>query len=202
MTETLIEALMVLVPGFVSAGVYFGLTSHPKPSMFERIVQAIVFTVVVWAVAAALGLEVDLDLRSGEFGAAILLGIAILVGFVAAVVVNTDYLHRFLRSIRVTKENSHPTEWYSSFYSRVGDEFVVLHLVDGRRLYGWPAEWPTDPERGHFRIEDGEWLPEDANASNEAHRAAKFILVRVDDVSMVEFVTPQTEGESDGNASN
>ena len=62
MTETLIEALMVLVPGFVSAGVYFGLTSHPKPSMFERIVQAIVFTVVVWAWTAALGLKVDLDL--------------------------------------------------------------------------------------------------------------------------------------------
>ena len=193
---------MVLVPGFVSAGVYYGLTSHPKPSMFERLVQALVFTVVVWALAAALGFRIDFDLRAGEFEAVGLLGIAAVVGFGAALVVNTDCVHRFLRWIQVTKENSHPTEWYSSFYSRSGDEFVVLHLIDGRRLYGWPSEWPTDPERGHFRIEDGEWLLEDANDGDGELRAAKFILVRVEDVSMVEFVERQNEDESDGDESN
>ena len=204
MSQGLVEALMVLVPGFLSAIVYYSLTSHPKPSMFERVVQALVFTVVIWAIGAPLGEWLGLDLRIGMgesaggkgLGPSVLLGVAVVVGLLAALVVDTDYAHQALRCVRMTKETSHPSEWYSTFYSRSSKEFVLLHLVEGRRLYGWPAEWPSDSERGHFRIENGEWLGED----NETHRAADVILIRVQDVVMVEFLQKQTTGESDGDA--
>ena len=42
--------LTFLLPGFVAAAVFYSLTSHPKPSNFERVVQALIFTIVVEAV--------------------------------------------------------------------------------------------------------------------------------------------------------
>lgn len=39
--------LLFLLPGFLSAWIFYGLTAHPKPSQFERTVEALVFTFVV-----------------------------------------------------------------------------------------------------------------------------------------------------------
>ena len=36
-----IEVLNFLVPGFIAAAVYYGLTSAPKPNTFERLIQAL-----------------------------------------------------------------------------------------------------------------------------------------------------------------
>ena len=42
-----IDVLNFLVPGFVAAGVYYGLTVAPKSNTFERVIQALIFTVVI-----------------------------------------------------------------------------------------------------------------------------------------------------------
>ena len=47
-----IEVLNFLVPGFVAAAVYFGLTSAPKPNTFERLIQALIFTIIVQALTS------------------------------------------------------------------------------------------------------------------------------------------------------
>jgi hypothetical protein len=35
-----------LLPGFVAAWIFYGLTAHPKADHFERVVQALIFTVI------------------------------------------------------------------------------------------------------------------------------------------------------------
>ncbi len=85
---------------------------------------------------------------------------AVGIALVAVYFTNHDTLHRFLRRIRITRETSYPSEWYSAF-SENPDCYAVLHLSGQRRLYGWPREWPSYPDRGHFIISDGEWLSDD-----------------------------------------
>ena len=45
--------LTFLLPGFVAAAIFYSLTSHPKPGAFERVVQALIFTMVVRAIIMA-----------------------------------------------------------------------------------------------------------------------------------------------------
>lgn len=52
LSKDVVALLQYLAPGFLVAWVYFGLTSHVKPSQFERVVQALVFTVAVQALVA------------------------------------------------------------------------------------------------------------------------------------------------------
>jgi len=49
--QKLIVLLQYLLPGFFAAWVYYGLTSFAKPSQFERVVQALIFTLLVQALA-------------------------------------------------------------------------------------------------------------------------------------------------------
>lgn len=48
----LIAILQYLLPGFLAAWVFYGFTSFPKPSEFERVIQALIFTFIVQFVVA------------------------------------------------------------------------------------------------------------------------------------------------------
>ena len=65
------------------------------------------------------------------------------------------------------------------------DCYVVLHLHGQRRLYGWPEEWPSRPDEGHFRIAEGEWLVGDERIPATGVTA---IVVPAKEVDMVEFL--------------
>ena len=105
---------------------------------------------------------------------------------------NNDTLHGVFRRFRFTRETSYSSEWYSSFAENPNC-YIVLHLKDRRRLYGWTKEWPSRPGQGHFRIIEGEWLDVDAsdaqNGSQDNNKREFFaIIVSVEDVKMVEFI--------------
>lgn len=188
----LVGALAFLLPGFVSAAIYHALTSHPKPSAFERIIQALIFTAIVQAIVTPLPSSVRVT--EVALGAGVTwdplwsTGLAVLVALVVVVAVNNDAAHAVLRRLRLTRETAYPSPWASTFY-RYRGRYVVLHLVGERRLYGWPEEWPNDPTTdGYIRIIDGKWLDDDAEDGGGEQDAAVDILVSARDVEMVEFV--------------
>lgn len=47
----LIGLLQFLLPGFVAAWIFHSLSSFPKQSQFERVVQALIFTIIIQALA-------------------------------------------------------------------------------------------------------------------------------------------------------
>ena len=202
MSETLptelIAAVVYLLPGLVAAWVFYGLTSHPKPSQFERTVQALILTFVVrvliepirWLCEFFGGLySSNLPwAESSEHFVSLLL--ALLIGTGLAYATNTDAIHGRLRKFGFTTRTSHPSEWFYVFSEKV--RFVILHLKDGRRLYGWPKEWPIEPSAGQFYIMLPAWIMDDGNQIelNELDG----ILIKATDVQWVEFL--KKEGET------
>lgn len=189
------ELLVFLLPGFVAAAVFYWLTSIPKPRVFERVVQALVLTAIVqssaWLMLEPLTKHISALARPpGKDAFTVLLAAGI--GLLFAVAVNQDWVHRVLRGVGMTRENSYKSAWRSTFSSRT--DYVVLHLSDGRRLYGWPAEWPNRADEGHFKITEAEWL---ASCGERTGNEASAILLPASDVRMVEFVEPTLNSESE-----
>ena len=197
-SSEVVTVLTFLLPGFVSAAVFYSLTSHPKPSNFASVVQALMFTAVVQAITVLL--RVNLWEWSQEIEVFVSVAIALPIGLIAALLSNLDLPHRIFRRARLTKENTYSSEWYSAFAGK--ENFVVLHLKDSRRFFGWPSEWPTDPERGHFRVTQGQWLTEERENSEspdvthyESENENVFeLLIPVSEVAMVEFVYTESNG--------
>ena len=190
-----VTILSFLLPGLVAVAVFHMFTSHPKPSEFERVVQALIFTILVQAVAELalwIGRLQGQEALWGE-GSEILVsvGIALILGLIAVYFSNTDTLHRFVRFLRLTRETSYPSEWYSAFHHN-SDCYVVLHLQGQRRLYGWPEEWPSRPGQGHFRVAQGEWLVGDERIPATGVVA---IVVPAREVDMVEFLRVELSEE-------
>ena len=172
-----IAVLTFLLPGLVASKIFYSLTAHPKPSQFDLIVKALIFTTVVQTVVSTIPWT-----ENGEIVPALV--VAVFLALIAVFFSNNDFPHGLLRRIRFTKETSYPSEWYPAF-ARNSKCYVVLHLKGERRLYGWPDEWPSRPGEGHFRITEPEWLTEEENRPSAG---VEEVLLSVDQVEMVEFL--------------
>ncbi len=194
-----IEIVYALMPGFLAAWIFYGLTSRRKPSPFERTVQALIYTAIVQAIVAPLRLLclwIGTKMQPwGTWTSDVQLSwsvaVAIAVGIVFAGIANTDKLHRIFRPW-LSIQTSYESEWFGMFAEN--DRYVVLHLTGERRLYGWPQEWPNQADEGHFVIADAEWL--DAENKRIPLANVSSVLVPAGDVQFVEFMKTPEEAQS------
>jgi len=52
-------------------------------------------------------------------------------------------------------------------------------------VYGWPEEWPSQPDIGHFSISEAEWLDKKKRIPL---KGVTTILIPADEVALVEFM--------------
>ncbi|UUQ65179.1 DUF6338 family protein [Pseudomonas fuscovaginae UPB0736] len=190
LVKEVIPLLQYLIPGFLTAWIFYSLTAFKRPDTFGQIVQALIFTFVVHGIVLAIS---GLCLWIGSKG--IVLGrwdekaealwsfvISVLIGLISCYLATSDKLHTWLRNRGITEQTSYPNEWYSTFsrYPR----FVVLHLNDERRLYGWPSEWPNESTQGQFAIQNPAWL-DDKGVQTPC--GAQFLVIDASKVQWVEF---------------
>lgn len=186
----LLSFLSTLLPGFVAAWVFYGLTPHPKGDNFERTVQAFIFLAFIRLLLFPTQLVLTNIKRPemilGEWTANVQFGwsmfYAIALGLAFSTLANKDSLHEWLRERGVTKKTSFPTEW-SSVFNR-DDRIVVLHLNDDQRIMGANVEFPDDPDSGHFVLGNAKWLC-DGDTPDIDLVVVKYTLIKVSDVKYV-----------------
>lgn len=196
-SSEVIKVVYALLPGFLAAWVFYGLTAHRKLSPFERTVQALIFSGIIQAVVLIVQ-ELLLFLgkihylgvwtEASSFIASFF--IAFLLGLCFSIAANKNWFHRFLwEHGRLTQRTSFPSEWYSTFSQE--QRYVILHLDGDRRLYGWPLEWPDHSDSGNFVMMKAAWVIEDEKLLplTEVFK----ILISVKDVKMVEFLKSDEE---------
>jgi hypothetical protein len=191
LSKDVVALLQYLLPGFLVAWVFYGLTSHQKPSQFERVVQALIFSLAVRVlvfverlVLEFIGQWKTLSPWDSDADLACSLLSAIALGVLIAYTINTDRFHTILRNKGLSTRSSHPSEWCGTLSECA--RYVVLHLKDDRRLYGWPKVWPSDPEKGHFFITVPSWI--DADGNDHPLATIEGLLINVADVKWVEFL--------------
>ncbi|MCH8047291.1 MAG: hypothetical protein IID44_26625 [Planctomycetes bacterium] len=190
-SNELVQVLSYLLPGFLAAWVFHGLTAHPKSSPFERIVQALIFTVIVHALTTVarwslilVGVVRGMGSWTPDVNLVCSIIFALCIGVGFAIIANHNILHERLGRLGITRRTSFPHEWFSAF-SRHGMRYIVLHLKNGRRLQGWPEEWPDHADSGHFVIAEPKWLLKD-NSEAPLHSVERLLLP-ASDVEFIEF---------------
>lgn len=206
-----IRLIEKLLPGFLVAWMVYGLTTCSRPKPFERVIQALIYSIFVRVLVVPVEhLALAIGSRWRALGTwtddstlvtSIIVSLAI--GLVAVWCVNNDFplshlrprkpeanaslsrWHRAMNRIRLTEKSITPSEWYSAFSEQ--SCYVVLHLDGARRLCGWPAHYPDNPESGHFLLTNAAWLKDDS--SEVLLDTVASILVRARDVEIVEFLT-------------
>lgn len=185
--------ILQFVPGFIAAAIFYTMTAHPKTTEFERVVQALIFTVLLkaglfpirslllwWGKSC---FSVSRWSQDAELTWMVIL--AVPLGLIFAWFANHDTGHHWARHFKLSTRTSYPSEWYGAF-TRNGERWIILHMKEGRRLYGWPEEWPDQSDKGHFVIDQPEWVMDDGSRI-PIHQANRF-LIPVGEVERVEIL--------------
>ena len=182
-----------------STALFYHLTSYSRPSNFEKVIQALIFTLLIQALEIVgkpyfVGTEKLWSTEAWDKSASFIFSVSagIVLGIVFSFFANNDFIHRILRYIKITRETSFPSEWFGSFL--VKRTWVVLHFHDERRLYGWPTEWPSEPTKGHFLINNPAWI--DEKGEEKEIKGVSNILINVESVKWVEFLRKNQEGKN------
>lgn len=186
----LISFVYALLPGFLSAWIFYGLSAYPKPSSFERVIQALVFTLLaeittqgIRFICLFVGNHFLLGYWTEDVHFGWKVASAGFIGLFAVIVVQNNLFSKIPDRFRITSKTAYPSEWFSAFTR--SKSFVYLHLTGERRLRGWPEEWPDDPSRGHFVMMEAQWVLCDNTLVPLA--LTERILIPVSEVERVEF---------------
>lgn len=188
-TNEFLAVLLSLLPGLVTVEIIRALTVRAKQEPLERIIQALLFTLLdhtSWAIVTAILTVSD---RWNLVGLFLL---AIVWGLFFTYCINSGKVYNLLRRINLTKQTPRPSVWYETFYDK--EEYAVFHLKDGHRVFGWPLLYPNDPAEGHFLLTDAEWLDDE---SKDKQRPRLSILLDASEVRFVEFIPLIPRKETD-----
>ena len=186
-TSELVNIFNFLLPGFITSFLFYSLTSFPKKSEFELIIMALIYTIVINSLV-----DVINNIWLNNYKVLLSVFFASFLGILLAGIYNNDLLHRILRKIKITNKTSYPSEWYGTFSE--SKSYVVLHMKDGRRIMGWPLEWPSSPINGHFVLQDAVWLANIDTGNEEIElKNVEKILLDSTLITMVEFIKPTEE---------
>lgn len=196
LSTEIFNILRFLLPGFLTAWIFYAFTATPKPSQFERIIQALIFTVFIQGMVFAVKPIMILGGKIYSFGTWTEQSKTIwlyvcggILGFIFSIFANNDRVHHIVRCLRITKQTSYHCEWYGAFHDREGYR-VVLNLADGKRIYGYPLEWPSDPTKGHFVLTEAAWIKDTESGSEYIDLPqVESILFKVSDIKWVEFIS-------------
>jgi hypothetical protein len=156
-SKDVLALLTQLMPGFLTACVVYGLTTYTKPSQFERIVQALIYSFIVSAIVVLVERAVLVAGRFFQLGvwdksAEVVASsaVALILGLILSYYMRHDSFFALVRRLNLTNRTAYPNGWYGAFARK--PRFLVLHLVGGRRISRYPREWPSEPTAGHFRL--------------------------------------------------
>ncbi|WP_145594123.1 DUF6338 family protein [Yersinia aleksiciae] len=192
------SVLKYLLPGFVTAWIFHALTSHPKQNQFERVVQALIFTLFIQcatSITEYLLLLVGKWHSIGKWNETSQLFwsvfFSITIGFTLVYYTNNNRFHSFLARKSITKQTSYFCEWSDIFNTVTW--FVIVDLKNGRRVFGWPSVWPSDPNKGHIVLQNPEWIDDGEYIKLDS---AEFLVINVNDIEYVEFLKNTEESQN------
>lgn len=163
--------LLFLLPGFVTLKVREALAIVAKSSDFSRVVDAMLFTLLNYAiyfpVANALGLKqfTILGLRADSTGASfqlvtpylpalfLMLGTATALGIFVGMGTDRDWFYKFKTGLRLTRRPARIDVWADSFYE-AKKKWILVQLEDGTQIIGWPFRYSDEPERRQLFLKD------------------------------------------------
>lgn len=204
-SSQVVVAVLMLLPGFVTAAVFNAISIRRKRSQFETISEVILFELLVVTSYALLARQcrairlpappdpalADAASSTLEASAMALLAIATLSaswGLVLGTLHNQDWILFVLRWCRVTKQSSHVTVWSGAFYNI--ESWVVVHLDSKVRIIGWPQQFADSPEESSVFLTQAAYLGDDGRVVEIP--GAGILLTKEAGITMVEFVANDT----------
>ncbi len=206
LTVEALNILLLLLPGFLSGQIFYSFFTPEEISVSRRILDAILFTFVIYLLVSLFVLweplvqvasnQGSLSYHFSENSKIIWLSlvVVILVPIVIGFFYFNDHIHGLLRKLKITTKTSRANTWNDTFQTQ--NRYVVVTLKDGRRIRGYPTMFSTNPEEGLVYLYNPAWVNDDKDDDDAPDyfesNCHGFLLDR-ENIDLVEFTLEEGE---------
>src|ERR1700676_3823259 len=126
-------ALLILLPGFLASELVRVLSTRPKRSEFDKIIQAFIYSLVVYVCFSAFNHSLPITIHIERGGEAThyfpelhfwplieLTAVAIAVAIAVAAMMNHDFPLSLFKKLRITQKTFRPSVWNDVFQKSYG----------------------------------------------------------------------------------
>ncbi|MHB8755801.1 MAG: DUF6338 family protein [Candidatus Acidiferrales bacterium] len=168
-----VAVLLVLLPGFVAAGLIHALCVRPTQTEFDKLIEALIYSFVVYVTFVMAFHRFPLQsIRTTQAGSTtyylsrihpsdlvVLFAIGIALGLFLSASITNDFHGKVFRALRITERTSRPSIWQDVFSEM--NYYVQVQFQDGRSLIGYPRYFSDSPEQSSLFLEKAAWISED-----------------------------------------
>ena len=166
-----LAVLFILLPGFLAAYILQSLVTRPKQSDLEKLVEALIFSFVVYLISALIiGTKLPISWQAEKDSSGnlaygvhlswwkllVLLTLPIVLGLLSAFLMRNDYLLRSLRWAGLTDRTSRASTWNDVLQDVNG--VAQVELADGRSVMGWVRYYSDDADNASIFLERAAWV--------------------------------------------
>lgn len=199
-TAETLSILFLLMPGFLASRVLDIAITRKADSAAGRLIEALIFSFLIYAVAQFFfdwTPLVTADVANGQTNykftgnhglVAFVIAASVVVPAITGAFIHHDWHTSFFRALRITDKTSRSSVWQDVYTSQ--KRHVVVHLRDGRRVYGWPMYVSHDPKDSYIYLFQPAWLTTDGTYIETGTHG---ILICNDTIRMIEFMKRSNE---------
>lgn len=184
--------LLFFFPGFVSVAVVELLVVRKEKDAYSRTIEAFLFTVLnlLMFLVARAALEQFSRVRLAHddvltIGNVFLVSFcSVCIGLACAYELTNEVVLAKLRQWNFSRKTAKASTWLETFVH--APKFVVIHLDDGRRIYGWPRFYSDNAEDRTVFLEEATWLDEENRIVNE--EPISILLDKNSGIKFIEFL--------------
>lgn len=202
---------LILLPGFASAYVVQMLAVRRKQSELDKIVEALLFSLLFYLVTLPLfGNTLPLSWRVLDpthpdvyqiafhwEHLATLAGLALVFGIGFASNINYDLLARLLFKMGIEIRGSRINLWNDAFQELEG--FVQVGLSGGRRVIGWVREYSDEENVCELFLENASWVDQDDR--QQLIEGPGILLTKESGIEYVTFLYEDKENDEGADSS-
>lgn len=211
---TTIQALGVfalLFPGFTCAYIVQQLTTRPKQTELDKVIEAFLFSLLLYLCvgpifhfalpvgwhAAAAGVQ-DYQIQIAWREMAVLVAAAVGFSILYAANINHDWTWKCMRWVHVTERTARTSIWGDAFQD-IGGYTVQVGLADGRTVKGCVRYYSDDVGEAAVFLEEAEWV--DVEGKGISIHGPGILLAPKSDIQYVMFLDDAPENGHAGTAS-
>ncbi len=154
------EIILVLFPGFLTSLIKNGLIITKEKTDVDKIIEGLAFNLCNYVIfRIGIYFLSLLGLHTGNmFDVVFILVIAVFNGLIIAVILDKEWLYEFLREkLKVTHLTGRLAVW-NDVFSKYRGKWILIHLIDGRQIIGWPKYYSEEPNNKEIFLVDAAWM--------------------------------------------
>lgn len=215
-STTAIQILLILLPGFFILRIEQALSFKTVESNLDKITHALFYSFFIYALNSifnqplvswtikAIDAKTQSVTINAETGLISLFIISVALGGIVGFLKTHDYHMKIARKLSITRRTSRPSIWQDVFHDKYQQKkeepkeeeeakgpYVMVHLTDGRMIYGWPEYFSDDYREGPVLfVTDAQWVLDDGGAKEVPYPG---IMINSSEIRFVQFYLPAEE---------